>query len=74
MILHSILLAGLIFTGEKHDRDHHEEHKHRPPYNHEWVERQKIKENQEQIIQELRRQREDQRDHWRNRNLEGEKK
>ena len=64
-------LTSLILIGDKHD--HYKEHKHRPPYNHEWVERQKIRENQEVIIQELRKQREDQRD-WRNRDLEGEKK
>ena len=58
-----LTLASLILVGDKHD--HHKEHKHRPPYNHEWVEQRKIRENQEIIIQELRKQREDQRGRWR---------
>lgn len=69
MIL-TFTLASLILIGDKHD---HKEHKHRPPYSHEWVERQRIRENQEIIIQELRKRREDQRD-WRSRDLEGKKK
>ena len=58
-----LTLASLILVGDKHD--HHKEHKHRPPYNHEWVERQRIRENQEMVIQKLRELREGQRPRWR---------
>ena len=72
MILQSLIFAGLIFAGEKHDYNRHDQHKHHPRYDHEWTERHKVLENQERIIRELRKQREEGYDRWRGRNRDSE--
>lgn len=64
MILQSLIFAGLILVGDKHDRDHHDHEKYHPHYDHEWTERHRALENQEEIIREIRKKREDERERW----------